>query len=402
MKQSELKASSKKRGVKPSPFLSEFDHPAEVALYFGFQSLKTPSIDKEDLSVAKAYGENPEEKDAWCAHADEKGALMHLYQRENFSSLPHPILIEYKRPFSGGAAKRHGMTELGLDIIGLSAPVAEAISIRTACSILEDEGYENLELRVNSLGDKDSIAEFERHLQIYLRKNGANMPADLRKALRQDIFALTKSTDEKWRKWKEEAPKSMNYLTESSREHLKEVLEFIEALGFSYTVGFDLIGNPKLCSHTIFEIVSEGNSGPVTLAQGYRYGRISKRCGLKRELPALTINLSYKPLKAPKKRLTKGLTRPKFYLVQIGYLAKLKTLNIIESLRRARIPVIHSVAKDKLTSQVAVAENSKTSHLILIGQKEALEDAVVVRDNTTRVQVTVPISELADYLKKLK
>jgi histidyl-tRNA synthetase len=401
MKKTEKRKTLKKRSSK-SFLLNTFDWPAEISLYFGFTPITSPTIEKEDVFAARSFGKTSENLTPFEPRYEEKSSLLRMYVERDFSSLPHPLLLEYHRPTPRGTSKTYGATEIGLDVLGLSSPCAEAIVIRTACSILEEAGFDNLELSINSIGDKESIAEFERGLVSFIRKNINEMPAELRKTVKQNPFELLLSKEAKWDKWREEAPKSINFLSESSRAHFKEFIEYTEALGFNYRISPNLIGNPKFCSHTVFEIISETNSGPVTLAYGYRYERISKRAGLKRELPALSLSLSFKETKKRKKKLSKGISRARFYLVQIGYAAKLKTLNTIESLRKARIAVVHSIAKDKLSSQMSAAENFKTSHVIIIGQKEAVEDSIVVRDNETRIQETLPISELASYLKKLK
>ncbi len=57
---------------------------------------------------------------------------------------------------------------------------------------------------------------------------------------------------------------------------------------------------------------------------------------------------------------------------------------------------------DKLQGQMAVAENLRIPYTIIMGQKEAMEDSVIVRDMPTRNQNTVKIDELAKYIEKLK
>ena len=98
----------------------------------------------------------------------------------------------------------------------------------------------------------------------------------------------------------------------------------------------------------------------------------------------------------------KKIVRPKFYFIQLGFRARLKSLIIIDTLRKARIPVYHSLTKDKFVNQLNTAENMKLSHLIIMGQKEALEDTVVIRHVETRAQDTVNLCDLSQYLQKLK
>ena len=74
---------------------------------------------------------------------------------------------------------------------------------------------------------------------------------------------------------------------------------------------------------------------------------------------------------------------------------------VIDTHRCARIPVEHAITNDKLGAQMPEAESIKTSHILIMGLKEALENSVVVRDVITRSQESICLSELGVYLKKL-
>jgi hypothetical protein len=95
------------------------------------------------------------------------------------------------------------------------------------------------------------------------------------------------------------------------------------------------------------------------------------------------------------------LKKPKICFIQLGSDAKLKSLNVIEILRKAHIPIHHTLAKDSLSTQLASAEKIGCPYAIIFGQKEALEDSVLVRDMKTRSQETVKIKDLAHYIKEL-
>ena len=101
------------------------------------------------------------------------------------------------------------------------------------------------------------------------------------------------------------------------------------------------------------------------------------------------------------KKIYKQLPRPKFYLVQLGRDAKIKSLSLLELLRSHRIPVHHFIGKDKLTAQLSNAENLRVAYLIIIGQKEALDGTATIRNMITRAQDTIPVANLPDYLKHI-
>ena len=103
-----------------------------------------------------------------------------------------------------------------------------------------------------------------------------------------------------------------------------------------------------------------------------------------------------------KKLSPRILKKPKIYFIQLGGEAKLKSLNVIEILRKAHIPTAQSLSKDSLGSQLANAERLAIPYALIFGQKEALDNSVIVRDMGSRSQDTVKLSKLLDYLKELK
>jgi histidyl-tRNA synthetase len=74
----------------------------------------------------------------------------------------------------------------------------------------------------------------------------------------------------------------------------------------------------------------------------------------------------------------------------------------METLRKNRIPVHQSISKDSLGAQLALAEKMEIPYCIIFGQKEAMDNTVIVRNMETRSQDTVKIDALSDYIKHLK
>jgi len=103
-----------------------------------------------------------------------------------------------------------------------------------------------------------------------------------------------------------------------------------------------------------------------------------------------------------KKLSPRILKKPKIYFIQLGSEAKLKSLNIIEILRKAHIPIAQSLSKDSLGSQLAIAEKLAIPYALIFGVKEALDNSVIVRDMSNRSQDTVKLNKLLEYLKELK
>ena len=313
-----------------------------------------------------------------------------MYFEEKMMSKPQPSMFYCERS--------HKSSRLDSNIISLgsSKSVCECLSIQTGISILNGLGYKNLEVEINSIGDKESMGEFQKKLTIFVRKNFNLFSADLRQAIKKDISAIFDEKREECKSFQAECPKPIDFLSESSRLHFKEVIEFLEVMNIAYQINNNLIGDLNIGSETIFSIKSNGEE----LAHGFRFNRLAKKIGCKKDLPATTLNI-YAKLKKNLKKIKVKVVKPQFYLIQFGPEAKLKSFLILEELYKAGANVIHSIAKDKLGGQMSTAEISDAPYIILIGQKEALENSVVIRNTITRAQETCLITNLATKVKEL-
>lgn len=361
----------------------------EIARFYGFKVITPPSLLKQDFEFVKNFDQ--------MSHPAEKAALLRIYFEEKMMALPQPALFYCERPFPGAKEKKRSpRLESALISLGSSKCVSECLFIQTGIAILSALGYKDLEVQINSVGDKDSMNEFQKNLTLFVRKNFNSFPTDLRQASKKDLFAVVKEPKEEWRNFQKECPKSIDFLSEPSRLHFKEILEFLEIMNIDYTINHHLVGDSDIGSETVFAI----KSGNEELAYGFRFNRLAKKVGCKKELPCSILNISAKLKKNLKKIKVKNI-KPQFYLVQFGLEAKLQSFLILKELYKARVNVMHTIDKDRLSDQIGIAERSGAPYIILIGQKEALENSVVVRNNVTRAQEIVPISLLAQKVKEL-
>jgi len=380
----------------PDRSAKEINEAGKIARFYGFKPIISPSVEKVDFELVKNF--NPISQPA------EKAALLRIYFGDRMMSLPQPNMFFCERPFPGTNEKKRALhLEASLVSMGSSKSICECLSIQTGITILNKLGYKSLEIHLNSIGDKDSMNEFQKKLMIYIKKNFNSFPADLRQAIKKDPLTMLKNKQDEWQEFQKECPKSIDFLSEASRNRFKETLEFLEILEIPYQIDHHLVSDPDISSETIFSIVdtsSEQNNKKDELAYGFNFNRLAKKIGYKKDLPCSILNISAKLKKNLKKTKVKSV-KPQFYLVQFGPEAKLKSFLVLEELYKAGAGVIHSIAKDKLSSQIGIAENSEATYIILLGQKEALENSVVIRNTLTRAQQIVPISKLTEKAKEL-
>lgn len=374
----------------------------EAAWYFGFTEIKLPHSDKRDFTVAREFGEpiSYGAKNHLLLDPILEATTFRTYAEHLMYTLPQPVMVCFKHPKG-----ENKISEAVFDfhIIGFSRSIAEAVMIKTALAILADDGHKEMFVEVNSMGDRESANRFEKELVSHYRKHIENLPAEARQLFKHNIFEIPKYEEGDCEEFIASAPQSLSYLSDASREHFKEVLESLEVLGTPYKVQGGLIGSTHFVPQTLFSIRQGAitDKGSEVLAFGGRVTSFARRVGLKKEIPVVSMSVRIKTLSKISKP-TKKMPRPKFYFMQLGLEAKLKALSVIDSLRKSKIPVSHSLTKDKIIGQMSSAENIHAPYLIIMGQKEAHENTVVVRHVATRAQETVAIAELPKYLKKLK
>jgi histidyl-tRNA synthetase len=177
-------------------------------------------------------------------------------------------------------------------------------------------------------------------------------------------------------------------------------------MGICYHIDKTLVRGLSYYTHTVFEIKETLEDGSqMTIAGGGRYDYLAKMLGSKKEIPAMGGSLGMdRIIERPwfKNLAPRIMKKPKVYFIQVGFEAKLKSLNVIEILRKAHVPIAQSLSKDSLGAQLAVAEKTGVPYVIIFGQMEAVKNNVIVRNMETRSQETVPLSELSQYIKGLK
>jgi histidyl-tRNA synthetase len=393
---------------------AEYLKAASIASYYGFVPSPSVAVEKEDLSKTRLFRESTvkdvhpfsDESSKFSGYLEEKIALMRNVIEKKMAHLPQPLMLYYEGPLKGNPhiKKLSKDRTFNLEIIGNSKSIAEAMLIETTFVIAKEQySKEELMVELNTIGDKESLARFTRELGVFYKKHYSEVPAHCRAIIKKDIFEIFNCKDEKCLALQEHAPKALSYLTETSRKHFMEVLEYLESLHIPYTINHKLIGARSYCSGILFEVKACTGETCHTIAIGERYNSLSKKVWGKKETPAIGVAIQiYSTSGSMGKKNVVKVKNPKFYFIQLGFDAKLKSLQIMELLRQAKIPVSQGLSKDKLAAQIATVEKLKIPYIIIMGQKEAMENSVVVRDMNTRSQDTVPVADLVAYLKKVK
>ncbi len=292
--------------------------------------------------------------------------------------------------------------EFGLSVVGSEESLGEVVLVKTLAAILREWESPVARVRVNALGDKDSKLRFARELSAYLRKHASELEEHCREMLEDPLKALVCQTLVS-REVLEAGPRAMNFLSEKSRAHFREVLEHLERLGLPYEIDDLLVGDER-DPRMLFALDLEHEDATITAACGGRYDDYVRRVTGQREAATASASIYFRKKGLPARAATPPAKAraPKLYFVQLGTRAKLDGLAVIDILRQARVPVLQSFDSSRLGPQLEAAKRAGVSHLMILGAREVLDRTVIVRAMDNSSQEIVPLQELSRFMRSLK
>lgn len=402
-----------------------FEKASEVAIYYGFRPIETPILEREavftsslgvgtDIRDKEMYSLKTKGGDHLTMRPEGTAAIVRAYLEHGMQALPQPVMLYYYGPFFRHENPQRGrlreFRQFGLEILGTPKSIADALIIRTMTLILDEAGFKNISVEINSIGDKECRSGYIRELTNYYKKHIPDICAHCKERLKTNPLRLLDCKEAKCQGPKANAPTPLSSLCNDCRHHFKEVIEYIEAMGISYRINNNLVRGLDYYTRTVFEIMDttaneQGQTEPLTIASGGRYDLLARSLGSKKDVPAVGGGIGVdRVIMSPSHKALdpRILKKPKIYFIQLGAEAKLKSLSIIEILRKARVPIAQSLSKDGLGQQLAMAERSGAPYAIIFGQKEALDNTVIVRNMETRSQEIVKLEKLPEFVKHLK
>jgi len=398
---------------------------ANIAGFYGFQRIDTPLVEEAEL-FSKGIGLSTDivEKqmyvfrskggDYLALRPEFTAGIVRAYIEHGMFNLPQPLkfyslgpLFRLERPQAGRFRQFH---QVDLEVFGEQSSVIDAQIIQIFYNILKELKFKNLIVEINSIGDSQCRPYYKKLLVSYFRSRESSLCSDCRRRLRYNPLRILDCKEEKCQPVKSQAPQLVDHLCEECKSHFKEVLEFLDEVELPYRLNPYLVRGLDYYTKTVFEIMEDNEEGQKigSLVGGGRFDALVKLLGGK-DTPACGAALgAERVVQVIKERSKKETVRseqlPKVFLAQLGDLAKRKSLKMFEEFRKAKIPISESLAKDSLKTQLRAADKAGADYTLILGQREALEETIIIRDMKNSRQETVKsekaVREIQKRLKK--
>lgn len=329
-----------------------------------------------------------------CSSVDSS---LQSFCQNNLQALEAPVLIYSIEPPTAS-----GEISVSFNIYNVPKSIAEAILIQVGRSLLQDLGYNEPTVRINSLGDAESMQRYSRELANFLRRRIDLMPAATRELMKTGPLPTLLDLVRHDHDLAYKAPNPLEYLSDKSRKHFREIIEYLDMTDTLYEINPKMLENHHYFSDTLFSITSQPiDDEPFDLEiSGGRFDDFVFR-KTDQIIPAAgtVITLRNSP-KIPSRFPRLKKLRPDIYVIQLGFGPKIRSLMLIDELKQAKVPVYHNLSCDSLSEQLREAEEMGVHYTVIVGQKEFIEETVILRDMKNRNQENISTSQAVKKLKK--
>ena len=334
-------------------------------------------------------------------------SVVRAYIEHGMRTKPSPVklyyigpMFRYDRPQKG---RYRQFSQFGFEAIGEQDPILDAQIIQTALRIFSSIGINKIELQVNSIGCNDCRPNYNKLLVSYLKNRKQSLCMNCKNRLKTNPLRVLDCKEEKCTQVVAQAPQSVDHLCADCKKHFTYLLECLDELKITYSINPHLVRGLDYYTKTVFELwAHDDQEGRVALGGGGRYDYLIEKLGGKKT-PAVGFAAGMDRLvDAMKERGVSGIktSKPKVFLAQLGDLAKMKSLTIFQGLEKAGISVAESFGRGNLKAQLKKADQLQVDLVLIMGQRESLDETVIIKDMVGGNQEVVTLEKVVAEVKK--
>lgn len=386
---------------------------------YGFGRIDIPTVEYSNLfirSIGKGtdlidkeiYTFVTKGKDKVALRPEMTAGIARAFIQHGMNVLPKPVKLfsigpvyRYDRPQEGRYREHF---QANFDIFGEEDSVLDAQLIQLAYRILGALGLKNIQFQVNSIGCPDCRKEYIDMLISYFESKKKKLCKTCKARLKTNPLRILDCKEDKCVQVSANAPQTVDHLCNGCRDHFKSLLEYLDELELPYAINPQLVRGLDYYTRTVFEIWSADEEGKKkSLGGGGRYDKLIESLGGE-PTPAIGFALGIDRLVLEMKRIkAKSYENPKprIFIAQLGNLAKKKSLKLFSDLEKDGILIAESFGRGSLKSQLRAANRLGVEMTIIIGQKEALDETVIMKNMITGTQETVPQEKVLNAMKKI-
>ncbi len=315
------------------------------------------------------------------------GAVRAFLEHKFYAERPYTKLFyegpmfRYERPQSGRYRQFH---QIGAELFGVAEPSADAEIISVVYELLKELEIDSV-IEINSLGCKECRPPYREALKEFLAQKEEHLCKDCLGRKDRNPLRVLDCKEKSCKLAVSDAPKMVDYLCDSCKEHYSQLKELLTHINIPFRENFNLVRGLDYYTRTVFEAVSD--SLGITVVAGGRYDYLVQELGGP-PTPALGFAVGVERLAL----LLKDIPKPKELYVVIPFGDVLPyALKVAKALRSKGKRVEFSYRRGGLRKQLDFANRLGAKYAVIIGEDEAKEGVVSLKDMDSGEQKKVKI-----------
>lgn len=380
-----------------------------LAHTFGYFQVETPLVEEAKLFKFWEKGQG-----SLIAFTDAKQKNLAL-KPSNLFSLAR-IYLEYRYAERESISKWFAVSpvtyldkegevvqqlEFVYQIFGQVNPIADAQIMNLGFKLLTQIGFTNLSLEVNNIGCMECQPKYEEVLRNYFKEKRYDLCESCLERLDSRPLEILACDNLSCSTASSEAPVLVDYLCEVCHKHFIGVLEGLDELGIVYNLNPKVVGS-DWSRKTVFELRTRIGETDTKLVFGSHQDDMIQSLG---GVPTVALGLHgfvEKIIKGLDDSNLKFVSKQKVdvFLVPLGDLAAKKSLRLFTELWGQNIAASEFIGPGSIKTQLKLAESNKVSIALIIGQKEARDGTVILRDVRSGMQELFTSDRIIEEVKK--
>ncbi|MGI6092202.1 MAG: histidine--tRNA ligase [Negativicutes bacterium] len=391
------------------------DTAREICNLFGYQEIRTPIFEHTELFL-RGIGETTDIVEKEMYTFNDRGGRSITLRPENTAAvvrsfLEHKLYVDsqptklfyigpmfrYDRPQAGRFRQFH---QFGIEALSAKGPEIDAEIIILAVQFLEKLGLKDLKLHINSVGCPKCRPVYRAKLQDHLRKNLSDFCPDCQSRFERNSLRVLDCKNPRCRELSQGEPKMTDCLCEDCQQHFEGLKQLLAVAGVEYKLNPRLVRGLDYYTKTAFEIQYEPLGAQSAVCGGGRYDGLVAECGGD-DTPGIGFAIGIeRVLLALEKQslLPSSDNKLAAFVVTLGASTPV-AFKLLSELRKQGITSDMDFMNRSLKSQMKLANKYHASYAAIIGEDEAIQGKVMLKNMTSGEQ------ELLDFecvLNKLK
>lgn len=399
--------------TQTNPYLNLLLHRLQsVGRNYGFQLIEMPMLE-EGKTYTDFYKDKPGEldrtlftqignKSVAVRSSLNPAIIRHYLQNQIYETQALSKWFYLGNVMSQDDRQAIGSTyTYGFEVLGAFSHLTEAQAIAALWDLFQSLGINDVQLEINSLGTSSSQASYKSVLKDYLKARQYELCDECAGLPGDKCLTVLRCDNLDCKLVVAEGPASMDYLDNDSKKHFTDLLEALDELGIPYQLNQHYAGQDG-SQRTALQFQGAVDDSMVTLGSG-GYRDISTKNSSGKPLWAFGLSGDLATLVKAMEATGVAPVAPfihEVYLVPLGELASKKSLKLFRELIAHQITVYDHFGSAGVKNQLKQAEESKAPIALIMGQKEAMDEMVILRDVKSGMQEVFSYDKIIDEVKK--